>query len=127
MPDIDVSFVLADPMFASTFDVIRRAEAVGSNGRTAMTPTTIPGVVGVVLPKDPADVVRSEEAAYVDHAIEVHAEFVFKDTTQGFQPDQIIWRGRTYTLHSLSPFSHYGAGYQRVVAVTQKPTDPPQF
>lgn len=127
MPEIDVSFVLADPMFASTFDVIRRAEAVGTNGRMTVTPTNMPNIMGVVNPTDPAKITRKDDMTYFDHAIEVHASFVFREASIGFQPDQIVWRGRTYTLYELFPFSHYGAGFQRAIAVTQRPTDPVQF
>lgn len=123
----DISFILSDPLLSSTFDVIRRVEAVGANGRGALTPSTIPAVVGVVTPTDPSKIVRDDGSTMAEHAIEINSSFVFRDATGTFQPDQIVWKGRTYTVHAIYPFSHFGKGHQRVIAITQKPTDPVQF
>lgn len=124
---LDVSFVLSDPLISSTFDVYRRAETVGTNGRVTITETPFPGITGVVTPQDPAKITRSDASTIVEHAIEVNASFVFRDASLGFQPDRIHWQGRDYYVDSLYPFSHIGAGHQRILAVSLKATDPTQF
>lgn len=124
---LDVSFVLTDPLISDTFDVYRRAETVGSNGRSSVGEVPYPGIVGVVTPQDPSSITRSESSAIVEHAIEINAAFVFREASQGVQPDRIVWRGREYYVDKLYPFSHIGRGHQRVLCVSFRATDPQQF
>jgi hypothetical protein len=127
MPALDVSFVLSDPMIADSFDVTRRAEVIGETGRVTTQETHFKKRLGVVTPQDPADITRRDDGQVVSHAIEINSSFIFREASRGFQPDEITWRGRKYLVDRLYPFSHYGKGHQRILAVSVTATDKPQF
>ncbi len=132
MPLLDVSFMTDDPMLADTFDVTRRLDVVGSNGRT--TPTTeqtFTGVTGVVTQQDPADLMRRDDGQMVPRLIFVASSFAFRGASRlangtGYQPDQITWNGTVYTVKQIYPYSRFGAGTYEVVAESTSAMDAPQ-
>lgn len=126
MPDLDVSFLTCDPMLADTFDVKRRTDTVGTNGRTTSTPQTFTGVTGVVTQQDPADLMRRDDGQMVPRLIFVASIFAFRGASTGYQPDQIIWNGTTYTVKQVYPYSRFGQGMYEVVAESMNAMDAPQ-
>jgi hypothetical protein len=76
MPGLDLSFLTLDPMFSDTFDVVRRPESVGLNGRvTVPVPKTFAGLRGIVKPIDPGKLERKDDGQVVDHAISIKGPF----------------------------------------------------
>lgn len=126
MPDLDVSFMTVDSMLSDTFDVIRRTDPVGTNGRTVpVNQQTFSGLTGVVTQQDPADLMRSEDGQMVPRRIFVAAPFAFRNASTGFQPDQIVWQGTTYTVVQAYPYSRFGAGFHEAVAESMNAVDAP--
>jgi len=126
MPDLDVSFVTCDPMLADSFDVIRRTDPVGSNGRTIPTAEeSFPSLTGVVTQQDPADLMRRDDGQMVPRMIFVASVFAFRNASVGYQPDQIVWNGTTYTVKQVYPYSRFGPGMYEAVAESMNATDAP--
>lgn len=125
-PMLDVSFILNDPMFADTFDVYRRAEVVGTDGRVRSDPLLIPNVRGVVTQEDPSDLAITPDSQSVPRVIEINSSFKFREATQGFQPDRVKWNGAMYLVKKIYPYSRYGAGHSRVTLESTVALDPPQ-
>lgn len=134
MPMLDVSWVTTDPMMADTFDVDRREDVVGSNGRT--TPTVVEsfmGLVGVVTQQDPADLLRRDDGQIVPRRIFIASPFAFRGATKdgpplpvGFQPDLINWNGTTYVVTNVMSYQRFGRGFSEVVAESMTAVDTPQ-
>lgn len=135
MPMLDVSWVTLDPMLADVFDVSRRLDIVGTNGRT--TPTvveTFPGVVGVVTQQDPGALMRREEGQIVPRRILVASTFAFRGASretgwalpEGYQPDLIDWNGTTYVVTEVMSYQRFGGGLTEVIAESMTAVDVPQ-
>ena len=125
MPELDVSFMCADPMFADTFRVTRRADVVNDKGRTsANADEVIEGVMGVVTQEDPADLVRTPEGQRVPRVIFIATTFPLRSVNTGIQPDIITWDCADYMVIEVKPYSRFGAGtYQaraQSIAATQR-------
>lgn len=137
MPQLDVSWVTADPMLADIFSVTRRLDTIDANGRTTPTPDQVfLAQVGVVTQQDPAELMRRDDMQNVPRNIFIAARFAFRDASTGYQPDQITWpvnadgspaTGATvYTVKQAYPYSRYGQGMYECVATSMNAIDPPQ-
>lgn len=143
MPQLDVSWVLADPMLADVFTVIRRADVVGSNGRTTPLPFEQHlAQVGVVTQQSPADLMRRDESQRVPRRIFLASTFAFRNASRSadgltqYQPDQIYWPvgpggeslpdTTVYTVEEVFPYSRYGRGIYECVATSMNAVDPVQ-
>ncbi len=105
---LDVSWVTADPNLSDVFDVVRQVETVGLNGRVVVTPTTFPGIVGVVTQQDPADIMRREDGQMVPRSIFVATSFAVRGAVAGNQPDRLIWSGTNYLVKQVMPYARNG-------------------
>lgn len=143
MPLLDVSFVTQDPMLADVFNVARRTDNVGLNGRT--TPLVVENIlaqVGVVTQQDPAELMRRDDSQLVPRRIFVASVFAFRGASKSldgltqYQPDRITWpvgpAGETlpettvYTVTQVYPYSRFGRGIHECVAESQNAIDVPQ-
>jgi len=126
MPDIDVSDVLCDPMFAEQLTVQRRREVVGSNGRTTVSVKTYKPY-GVALPQQGDAAQRGPDHQNLARVLEVHAQFRLRgpstDGTSEFQPDVVIWNGDPYVVVRIFDSSHYGAGFTHAECISQASLD----
>lgn len=126
MPDLDVSFMTADPMLADTFTVTRYSDTVDQKGRTTPTLTqTFNNVVGVVTQEDPAELMRNPDAQMAPRKIMVCSTFAFRGVSTGFQPDRITYLGVEYTVLAVLPYSRFGGGTYEVIAESMHATDAP--
>ena len=104
MPFLDVSDVLSDPDFATTFDVERTTVAVGDDGETSTTTTTTPGLIGVITPANSNDLKRMAEVERLTGAIAIHTSFVLHagglmgDGVTQATADIVTWQGRRYRM-----------------------------
>lgn len=124
MPDLDVSFVLDDPMFSDTFAVCRRPETL-VDGRTVVGEQWFSNVEGVVTQESPADIMRREEGVMVPQRIFIATRFRMYKAAVGYQPDKIRWNGTDYYVESVLPYSRYGEGFYEVIASSQSQPDQP--
>lgn len=119
--------VVLDPLLADKFNVTRRAESVGANGRTVVTPTTTNNVVGVVTMYEDIELLRQEfpEIQFATRVISIVSKFKLQTAVQGYQPDYVTWRGDTYAVKRVSPYPQFGAGFYETVATSIDLTDAP--
>lgn len=110
MPDLDVSEVLLDPMFADTFSVTRQTQAVDSNGRSVLSTATFE-VSGVVTIGSLQDFQQTTDYVNSNKAIVVHCQTRLLDPVNGFSPDIVLYAGDTYIVKKTYNWSRYGAGF----------------
>ena len=115
MPLLDVSDVLADPDFATVFDVLRNATAT-SQGKTVLTPTTFSNIIGVVTPATSNELQRMPDTERMAGSITIRTVFRLTSGDAENTADIITWRGRQYTVESLQDWSEFGAGYVEALA-----------
>ncbi len=112
MPLLDVAFMVLDPRLADTFDVRRRTQAGGANGRVYAVPDEVyTDQVGVVTQQDPAAIVRSEDGAVMPRMISIATQFQFVALGPNQQPDEVLWNGALYTVTESLPYSRFGEGF----------------
>ncbi len=117
MPDLDVTDVILDPMFAETLTVIRRQQSINALGRVTLTTTTIsPAPVGVVLAQADAALVRGPDQQTLPRLLQVHTTYRLRSTGvdvsgNTFQPDVIVWNGDQYVVNKIQDFSRFGVGF----------------
>lgn len=101
---------LAEVMYGSEsyqpFNVTRRAEAVGNNGRNTLTTTPFNNVYGDVWPEQPREIDRRPDGSLPQKIISVVTQFALHDNTHGFQADLIQWGGDTYVVDRIEDWSH---------------------
>lgn len=124
MPLLDVSEVLTDPDIATTFDVRRRAETVGTNGRSATSDTLFRNVVGVVTAIGPSDLERADGYQVTPRRISVVTKFRLRGEVTGFQPDVVVWRGSNYLVKAVDPYPQFGNGFVQAECSSMDKTDP---
>ena len=113
MPFIDVTDVLTDPDFATTFSVIQAQETIGANGRAAYAQTTVPNVSGVVIPGK-GNLQRLPDGSRLSGTIDIYTQFSLSEGGSGpatAAADIVVWRGRQYTVTASQDFSEFGAGF----------------
>ncbi len=115
MPLLDVSEVLADPMFADTITVQRVVETVDAKGRSQATPQTFSNIPAVVTAATGDALQLLPETARMSGNILVHTTFILAATSDTTRADVIVWQGRSYTVTLLNDWSTYGAGFHMAV------------
>jgi len=116
---IDIaSQVVLDPLLAERVTVTRRAEVANAKGRSQVTPTVTPNVVGVVTMYENIELMRQEfpEMQFATRVISFISKFRVQTAVAGYQPDLITWRGDQYVVRKVSPYPQFGAGFYESVA-----------
>lgn len=121
MPQLDVSFMTMDPMLADSFEVTRRLNVMGNDGRvTAVPDTQYSDLRGVVTQQDPADLIRTEDGQTIPRRIFIASTFQFLAAAPGQQPDEITWDENVYTVSEVFPYSRFGVGTYECIAEVRK-------
>lgn len=120
---IDVTEILTDSDLATTFNVIRRAETVGTNGRQTTTNTTFSNVVGVVTAIGPNDLDRQDGYEKNYRSISVVTKFNLRGASTGYQPDIIFWRGTNYVVRAIDNYPQFGQGFYQVECTSMDQID----
>jgi hypothetical protein len=115
-----------DPMLADGFVVTRRVETVGANGRSTVTPTVIPNLIGVITQESPDELMRNTDLQNVPRKIFGASVFAVRNAVSGQQPDIVTWNGSDYVVKEVLPYSRFGAGTYEWIAETQQAIDVPQ-
>lgn len=114
---LDVSEALHDPLFNSSFDVLRRIEEVNVLGRSETIPKTFKDKEGTIVPASNEDLDRLDDAQRQNRAISILTTFRLQGPTTDKQADIIIWQGDQYVVATVDLFTHYGDGFTQVIAV----------
>jgi hypothetical protein len=125
MPDIDVSELLFDPDIADVFDVVRRSEVVGADGRATVSPVRHRCIVGSVQATGDGGLQRRDDGQMMPRSISIVTVFRLRGPAPGFQPDQIIFDGVTYTVNEIMPMSRFGRGFIEATAISMNAGNPP--
>jgi hypothetical protein len=110
MPTLDVSEILDDPEFSTTFVLLRRDEVVGANGRATFVTQAGVTVVGVVQPTGD-DNVLTAEATNINRFIEIISKTPLRTAREGLTADRVVWLGNTYVVKSVADWSQWGDGF----------------
>lgn len=124
MPLLNVSPLLLDPDFADTFDVKRRTETIGSNGRSTVSEQTFSGIIGVVTANSPSDLDRQEGYQSMTRSISVVSKFRLRGETTNQQPDIVLWRGSNYVVKHVDLYPQFGEGFVQAECSSMDRTDP---
>lgn len=124
MPGLDVTELLSDPDLCDVFDVYRRTETVGSNGRSTTTEAVTAGVVGVVTPGDSGDLLRKDDSQMTSRIITISTTFRLRASGDGFQPDVVLYDGVRFTVKAVKLWNRFGAGYIKAAATSMNAADP---
>jgi galactose-6-phosphate isomerase len=116
MPDLDVTEIIEDPDFATTFSVTTAVETVNSHGLAVQAPvSTIDGVIGVVYPANDM-LQRTVDGSRLNSSICIVTKYFLNDGRNSPNTaDLINWNGRDYTIRSVSDYSQYGQGFVQAI------------
>lgn len=124
MPDLDVTDLLDDDDLADDFDVVRRDETVDTHGRSVITATNLPGQRGVITYSSPDTLQRRDDAQMTSRVAVVVTTFRLRASGYGFQPDQVLYDGITWTIKAVSPYTRFGAGFVECIMESMNAADP---
>lgn len=130
MAGLDVSDVINDPDFQSSFTVTSTTRVVGLNGRPIL-PYTVTGptaALGVVIPGK-SSLRRLDDGSRIEAFIDIWTQYPLTGGTKASDTtsraaDIITWRGRSYTVAMVEDYSDFGAGFLHVSA-DLLPLNPP--
>lgn len=119
MSALDFQDVIFDEDLAETFSVIHRNEVVGEDGRSMLSTTRTDGVVGVVTPGDPGNILRRDDNQMTTRVITITTMFRMRPAAEGIQPDQVFYDATTFTVKALKAWNRMGSGFFKVVAESE--------
>jgi hypothetical protein len=126
MPFLDPSILLLDPQLSESFDVIVRVQQVSELGIVSIASTLVQGVGGSVQPAKPNELKRFDDNERGNRAITIYTNHRLNDAARAptgnpptqRQPDHILWEGDRYLVREVKPWTHYGAGWVKVLATS---------
>lgn len=124
MADIDVSEVLFDPDLADLFDVVRREEIVGDNGRPVIKERRHLSIVGVITAQSPADLLRRDDGQMMPRKYSLVTVFRLQGPGRGHQPDDIWLDGQRFTVTEVLPYSRFGSGFVEAIITSMNASNP---
>lgn len=124
MPYLDVTEVLYDPDLGDVFDVIRRVETVGNDGRPTLVESTVADQCGIVTPGDTGKLLRKDDSQMTSRVISISTVFRLRASGDGFQPDIVLYDGVRFTVQAVQLFTRFGAGFVNAVATSSNAFDP---
>lgn len=111
---IDVSELMLDPDFISSFNIVRRTPTVNSFGENSLAEVLIQNVKGSVQAVGKETAERLPEGINLKDFITIFTKTpVRADAVNGY-PDVIIWEGLRYQVYQVLPWSNFGAGWYMV-------------
>lgn len=119
---IDVSELMLDPDFISTFSIIRRTPTINNYGENVLSETTISNVKGSIQAVGKETAERLPEGINLKDFLTVFTKTpVFADKENGY-PDIIVWEGLRYQVYQVLPWSNFGAGWYMVDCQLERKT-----
>jgi galactose-6-phosphate isomerase len=116
MPDLDVTEIIEDPDFATTFSVTTAVETIDSHGRGVQSSVAITNnLIGVVYPASD-QLQRTVDGSRLNSSICIVTKYFLNDGRNSSHVADIInWNGRDYTIRSVSDYSQYGQGFVQAI------------
>lgn len=124
MPQLDVGFMLNEPMLSTTFTLRRRTSSEDIKGRVSWSTQDIPDVIGVITMQSPGDLMRRDDSQIVPRRIFIASQTQFVVIAPNRQPDQVSWKGTWYTCEECYPYPEYGEGHWQAVFQSMNAVDP---
>jgi hypothetical protein len=109
--------------------ILRRGEAVGRDGRTH-TERIGPFRYrrrALIVPTDPAELVREPGYEILQQTIEVSTDFALQGPSNGVEPDQVLWHNTLYMVNNILPYSKFGVGFVTAVCQSVVQPKPPEL
>lgn len=126
MAGLDVNEILRDPMLVDTFEVIRRAQGIGDNGRAlAANEFRFPEVVGSVQYESDSATQKRNEGQFSPKNIKIWTEFHLYKASDNYLPDQLVWNGELFEVLDVQSYANYGRGFYIGVAKSVKVMNQP--
>lgn len=110
MPNLDVSDVLDDPDFMTSFTVRRTTQTVNSYGETVET-TTTSTQTGVVFPTSGKELLRNSDGENIGGDVMVVTKYLLTSGQDNVEADIVIWGGHEWTVMRTKDYSEYGQGF----------------
>ncbi len=117
-PFINPSVLLLDPQFTDNFTVTQRVQTINTYGEVTTTPTVLRNILGVVTPTKRDDLERLPEAQRGNRNLTIYTRQHLNTAAMGLQPDLITWRGDTFVVRMLLPWTAYGPGWVKAVVAS---------
>jgi hypothetical protein len=120
VPDLDLTFLLEDPDFATVFDVQTQVQIVTGGGLGVDTPTKTYNIVGVVTALGAKNLDRVPEGQRQEGAIQVYTMQPLSTGGAGRDADLVYWPagGTTaYTVVNVNDWSQFGSGWYEAICV----------
>jgi hypothetical protein len=121
MADLDVSEVLDDPFFTTTFSIVKTSRVVNSNGVGVVSnETQTDGLIGIIIPNK-GSLSRFDDGSRLSESLEVYTKFQLSqgtkiDDASMIDADIIIWKGKHYVVSASNDFSDFGRGFYHSTA-----------
>jgi hypothetical protein len=125
MPLLNFTQAILSPYAADNFHVLRSVETVNEHGRTVKEETLLRNVVGVVTAASPNDLMRIPESQAQGRCLSIVTKVPLVASSQGYQPDYIIWRGSSFMILAFDPYPQFGEGFYQAVAMSINHQDLP--
>lgn len=130
MPDLDVSFVVSDPMLCDFVRVTRiigdSTQGIDQKGRaTLATEQYFDNVPMVLTHEAPNMLDRGPDYDVTPKKIFGATSFAIRGESTGYKPDVVTWGATDYMVVQVLPYSRYGAGTYEFVAQTFQAVDAP--
>jgi galactose-6-phosphate isomerase len=115
MAELDVSELMTDPDFVSSFTVIRAGQTIDEHGRAQVAAQAPKKILGAVFPISARTMNMMPDYVNVNGSIEIYTKFRLEGPSTTTQADTVIWQGNTYLVANVQSYSHFGAGHIRAV------------
>ena len=129
MPLLNPGIVVSSAYLSDDISIIRRAQTVGSDGMSSVTPSTSSSWA-IVCNAGPNDLQRLPEAARAGRIMMFITNAQVQPIGPSNQPDLILWpiSGSTsahWVVLDVGPYPNYGEGWYQVLAASQDIEDVP--
>lgn len=115
MPNLDVSDVLLDPDFMTADLVCSRQQVkAGNNGRPQAVDSSMT-FAGVVTTNNGLNMDRRPDGALIKGAINIHTQFALTAGDANTNADEVVWKGKIYTVTQVLDNLHYGQGFIKAI------------
>lgn len=119
MATLDVSDVLSDPDFASSFTVTSTTVSMAT-GVPVPTIAAPVAASGVVIPGK-SSLRRLDDGSRLISFVDIYTQYpltsgIKTDDANSRIADIVTWRGRAYTVASVEDYSDFGAGFLHISA-----------
>lgn len=111
MARIDVSELMLDPDFVSSFSIVRRVPTINQYGENVLAETTLSNIKGSVQAAGKETAERLPEGTSLKGFITVFTKTpVYADNVNGYA-DVILWKGLRYNVFQVLQWDNFGAGW----------------